>query len=332
MDDYDHPNHPAPKTSVFSIRDALGALIGAIITSCLVAAAWYILDLRQNYGSTYGTGIFLVSPTLCGFIAGAIGSWKGARPTLTVWLSSLLQFVLVWYALLLFGIEGNVCIVMATPLIYPMFAAGTYLGHVVKKFEKGNHRLFVSALPVIVGVGVGANAMDPYAATKTESTTYIVNATPDKIWPLLFELHDLPEPDQWIFRTGIAFTKGTHASGQVVGASRQCILTTGTMNETITALEVNRYMRFDVHNTPPSIKESNPFHDIHPRHETGSFKVHWGEFKLEPLPGGRTKFTGTSTYSYNIFPAWYWGLITDTVAEQIHVRMMGEIKRRVESK
>ena len=59
--------------------------------------------------------------------------------------------------------------------------------------------------------------------------------------------------------------------------------------------------------------------------------VHWGEFKLEPLPGGRTKFTGTSCYSYSIYPAWYWGLYTDTVAEQIHMRMMEEIKRRVES-
>jgi hypothetical protein len=332
MDDYDHPNHPQTKDSIYSSRDFAGSIIGAVITGGLILLVWYYLGKQKDFTGTYGTGIFLVSPMLCGFIAGAISNWNKARPTATTWLSSLVQFLVSCFALLVFGIEGVVCIVMASPLIYPMFALGTFLGQIAMNLKRGSRRLFVSALPVIVGMGVAANAMDPYAATKTESTTYIVNATPDKIWPLLFDLHDLPEPDQWIFRTGIAFTIGTHASGQVVGASRECILSTGTMNETITALDVNRYMRFDVHNTPPSIKESNPFHDIHPRHETGSFKVHWGEFKLEPLPGGRTKFTGTSTYSYNIFPAWYWGLITDTVAEQIHVRMMGEIKRRVEPK
>ncbi len=332
MDDYDHPNHPEPKASTYNSKDFIGSIAGTVITGVLITAAWYFQGMKKDFAGTYGTGIFLVSPILCGFIAGAISNWNESRPTSTIWLSSLVQFFLTCTSLLIFAIEGVVCIVMASPLIYPMFALGTWLGQSAMNFKRGSRKLFVTALPVIVGVGVGANAMDPLAATKTESTTYIVNAAPDKIWPLLFELQNLPEPDQWIFRTGIAFTKGTHASGQVVGASRQCILTTGTMNETITALEVNHYMRFDVHNTPPSIKESNPFYDIHPRHETGSFKVHWGEFRLEPLPGGRTKFTGTSTYSYNIFPAWYWGLITDTVAEQIHVRMMGEVKRRVESK
>ena len=293
-------------------------------------SGWKILTIQHATTGFYGTGLFIFAPVFAGFIAGSISNWNEVRPRATLWLSALLQCVFITIALMAFAIEGMVCVVMALPLIYPILAAGFTLGKVAMNSWRGNRRIFVSALPVIVGMGVASNALDPNMVTKLESTTFIINAPPEKIWPYLFELKGLPEPDQLIFKTGIAYTYGTRAGGQTVGSSRQCLLTTGVMNETISAVTKDRYLRFNVLNTPPSIKEHNPFYDIHPRHESGCFRVHWGEFRLEPLPGGRTRFTGTSSYSYNIYPAWYWGLLTDTVAEQIHVRMMGEIKRRVE--
>ena len=103
------------------------------------------------------------------------------------------------------------------------------------------------------------------------------------------------------------------------------------MEERISRLEQHKLLRFDVISTPPPIKETNPFGEVHAPHDQDYYQVNWGEFKLESLPGGRTLVTGTSSYQYNLYPAWYWQLITNTVVEQIHVRMMGEIKRRVES-
>jgi hypothetical protein len=331
MDDFDHPSPPDPKNTIFDAQDLVGSIAGVVVSGILILIFWKIVGTKQMGAGYYGTGVFMVVPILSGFIAGSVSNWSEKRPTATIWLSSLLQLFFAGAGLLSFGIEGGVCILMASPLLYPMFAVGCFLGQIAMNLRRGDKGLMVSVVPVLVVMGLSANSLDPIFATKTESTTVIVNAPPEKIWPFLFHLQDLPKPDQLIFKTGIAYTIGTHAEGQSVGSSRLCQLTTGTMKETISAMETNRYMRFKVLNTPASIKESNPFYDVHPRHETDSFRVNWGEFKLEPLSGGRTRFTGTSNYSYNIFPAWYWGLYTDTVAEQIHVRMMGEIKRRAES-
>lgn len=311
-------------------RDLVGSLVGAGIGGLVVIGVWKLFEKNGNWDGFYNYGLFLFVPFLMGFTSGTISCWKESRPRATIWVSAVLQCILASIALLVFGIEGMVCIVMAMPLVYPFVALGGFIARSMMDSYRTNPRILVTTAPVIVALGVGSNAYNPGFVTKTESTTIIVDAPPEKIWPYLFELSDLPEPEQWIFKTGIAYTKGTRSGGRNVGDARKCLLTTGVMNETITELVPNRYMRFDVHNTPPSIKEQNPFYDIHPRHETGCFKVHWGEFKLEPISGGRTRFTGTSTYSYNIFPAEYWGLWTDTVAEQIHVRMMGEIKQRVE--
>lgn len=326
------PGEQPQKPSVFTLRDLIACWVGTIVPGVIVYLTWHFYDSRGQRDNFYGYGIFLFIPFLAGAIAGAISNWKVATPRATSWLSGLLINCLCFVGLLAFGIEGVVCIAMAFPLTYPIITGGAFVSRAFLAFCRSKPRILVSSVPVLVAIGAGTALANPGFMTRTESTTMIIDAPPEKIWPYLFELGVLPAPDHWMFKTGIAYTNGTHAGGQSVGAWRQCLLTTGVMNETISAVEPNRYLRFKVLNTPPSMKESNPFYDIHPRHESGCFKVDWGEFRLEPLPGGRTRFTGTSSYAYNIFPGWYWGLYTDTVAEQIHVRMMGEIKRRVEKR
>ena len=324
------PGEQLEKPKVFTIRDLVACFVGTIIPGLIVYLVWRYYNSSGRQDNFYGYGIFGFIPFLAGAIAGTISNWKVATPRATSWLSGLLINFLCCLGLLAFGIEGVVCIAMAFPLTYPLISLGAFVARAVIGFCRSKPRILVTSVPVMVAIGAGTVLVNPGFMTRTESTTVIINAPPEKIWPYLFKLSDLPDPDQWIFKTGIAYTKGTKSGGQFVGASRQCLLTTGVMNETISALVPNRYMRFQVLNTPPSMKELNPFYEIHPRHESGCFKVDWGEFRLEPLSGGRTWFTGTSTYSYNIYPGWYWSLYTDTVAEQIHVRMMGEIKRRVE--
>ena len=317
-------------TEGFDVIDFIACLVGTFVAGLFVLGLWKMSEHGGPNQTFYSTNLFIFAPGLGGFVAGVISNWNVTKSIAASWISATIVGLLSCGALLGFGFEGVICIAMALPLIVPMIALGVFIGRFAMTGFNNGRRILMTAAPLVVYVGATTAYDQPGFETKTESTTMIVNAPPEKIWPKLFHLDNLPEPDQWIFKTGIAYTKGTNASGRNVGDSRQCLLTTGTMNETIAEVQENRYLRFEVLNTPPAMKEMNPFYDIHPRHENGSFKVHWGEFRLEPLPGGRTRFTGTSRYSYNIYPAAYWGLWTDTVAEQIHVRMMGEIKRRLE--
>ncbi len=321
-----------PALRSFDKIDALACLVGSLVGGLVLGLLCY-REAQPHTGMTnlYGYGVFLFVPLLTGIITGAISNWRQPSTIGAIWISAFVVNVLCAIGLLVTGLEGAVCVGMSIPVTLPVMGLGIVLARAVLHYGRAKRKILFSAVPAIVAVGGASILYSPGFVNQVESTTIIINGPPEKIWPYLFELDGLPEPDQWIFRTGIAYTKGTRSGGRNVGDWRQCMLTTGNMNETIAAVEPNRYLRFNVLNTPPSMRESNPFYDIHPRHETGTFVVHWGEFRLEALPGGRTRLTGTSSYSYNIYPAWYWGLYTDTVAEQIHMRMMNEIKRRVEA-
>lgn len=232
-------------------------------------------------------------------------------------------------ALLLIAAEGVICLVLAAPLVIPLHAFGYYLGSEIMAAKRTY--TMVTIIPLLL-VGMVVNARQtPSAEVRTETTTIDIDASPEKIWPLLFDLPSIAPPAHILFRAGVAHPTATHSAGRFVGAARECVLTTGTMNERIVALEPGKRLKFEVLNTPPPMKELNPFGEVDAPHLHGCYIVHSGEFQLIPLANGRTRLLGTSVYSFKIYPAPYWALWTDTVVEQIHLRVMSEIKARAEA-
>ena len=56
-----------------------------------------------------------------------------------------------------------------------------------------------------------------------------------------------------------------------------------------------------------------------------------GGFKLETLPGGRTRLTGESRYLLNIAPAAYWNLWTKEIVHSVQRRVLEHVKNQAES-
>jgi len=56
-----------------------------------------------------------------------------------------------------------------------------------------------------------------------------------------------------------------------------------------------------------------------------------GQFRLMPLPGGRTRLEGTTWYHHNLYPAFYWRLWSDAIIHQIHTRVLKHIRSEAES-
>lgn len=111
---------------------------------------------------------------------------------------------------------------------------------------------------------------------------------------------------------------------------RLCRLSTGDMPEVIEEVRANRYLRFRVLKTPASMRELNPFGEVNSPHLHGYYTSKKGEFRLTPLPGGRTLLEGSSRYECRIYPAIYWNLWTDTIVDRVHLSVMQEIRRRAE--
>ena len=48
---------------------------------------------------------------------------------------------------------------------------------------------------------------------------------------------------------------------------------------------------------------------------------------LEPLPGGRTRLTGTTWYTFDMAPTWYWTLWSDAILHAVHRRVLEHVGR-----
>lgn len=229
-----------------------------------------------------------------------------------------------------FRIEGVICEIMATPVMFPFMFGGAWLGKSIAN-RTGSGRIGLAiALPAVF-VSHELDAIIPMETTREMRTTVIVDAPPAKVWPFLHHL-DVSTSDDWLFKAGVAHPVRIRTEAVRVGAFRTCILSTGDMPETITAVEPNERLAFHVLATPDSMKELNPFGEVKAAHLKGYFESLDGSFTLEPLSDGRTKLTGWSRYRHRYRPAIYWSVWTDAIVKKVHVRVLDEIKRRAESR
>jgi uncharacterized protein YndB with AHSA1/START domain len=272
----------------------------------------------------YGWSLFILLPLIQGALAAMIVGWKKQRPARDGFSSAAYGLSIGLLILFLLAREGAICILLASPLIVGLTMLGSALGNALVglrwtwKYRQG---LFVSLLMIGPGLMFADRANPGEPGTRVVSSAVVVDATPDKVWPLLFNIDRLPQPDYWLFRLGVAHPVGTRTEG----GTRYCRLTTADMPEEITAAEPGRLLAYRVLWTPPSMKETNPFGSVHAAHLSGHFEVEHGEFRLYQLPGGRTRIVGTSWYHHRFAPSWYWSLWTDDVVRHVQMRMLRAI-------
>ena len=78
------------------------------------------------------------------------------------------------------------------------------------------------------------------------------------------------------------------------------------------------------------MRELSPYPNLHPRHLDGYFRSRRGEFRLIPLPNGRTRLEGSTWYELELYPLAYWRPLTDAVVHAIHDRVLEHIKMLAE--
>jgi len=71
----------------------------------------------------------------------------------------------------------------------------------------------------------------------------------------------------------------------------------------------------------------SPYGVIDAPHLDGHFRATHGEFRLEELPGRRTRLVGTTRYTVDMFPQAYLRWFADRIVEAIHQRVLGHVRR-----
>jgi hypothetical protein len=303
----------------------LGAALTASVAVALLGFGFVLLSTRVL--ADYGWGVFVAMP----FVQGMLAVWlTGARaeraPSFAASIAVGALSVAVTGALLLaFLVEGVVCLAMAFPLALVLGVLGAAIGRAVLTLPVRRAACLVAAAGALPFALLGALPSPRDDAPRYAVVSrVVVDAPPERVWPHVVAFPPLAEPQDPLFRSGIAYPRRARIVGRGPGAIRYCEFSTGTFVEPIRVWDAPHRLAFGVAHNPPPMREAS-WAPIATRHLTGFLIADAGEFRLEPLPGGRTELIGTTWYRHNLYPAAYWRIWSDAIIHRIHVRVLEHV-------
>ena len=313
-------------------RDLRRILLSVSMTSFSGAGVVW-LSTRQL--QTYGEALFIGLPIYCGVLPVIIYSWRQARTHAEALGITCLTLLVLGVCILLFALDGLICILMAAPLAFVFTGTAAFITNSIMRNRHFSGRskyiapmvALCASLPFLVGF---ESRLDLSPPASTVVTFIDIAATPEQIWkyiPVIPRIRDAPE---LIFRGGIAYPIGSEMRGGGIGAQRLCILSTGPMTETVTQWEPGRLLKFNVTSCPPAMRELSIYPDLHTVHLNNFMVSEWGQFKLIPIDAGHTRVEGTSRYHNRMWPSSYWMPISDWIVHRIHLRVLHFIKSEAE--
>lgn len=320
------------------------AVPAAICWLCVAAFSWGTAWLVSEYnrhrpdgGSVAGYLIFsavILTPLATGFVAGFISRRAGRSSGHSVG-AAICTLAAVMTMLGFAAMEGVACMLMAALPALILGALGAIVGHLVAgRTSLSEGRMQSAAWLVLLAMAGGERLAPPSPLEDEVSSVVTIDATPAEVWAQLKDIRGLPEPKETLFVLGVAHPLETYVEGEGgVGARRVCRLSTGDMPELITVWKPGEELRFKVLETPAPMKEAALLgREIDAPHLHGSYASLEGGFRLEALPDGRTRLTGTSRYLLNLAPATYWNLWTREIVAQVQLRVMNHVKARAEAR
>jgi hypothetical protein len=297
-------------------RQFVGPLLGVI----LAAGGFAVI-----HTGVYGLTVFVVLPMLLGGLA----SWTFRPPT--GWQAAgcgALAVLVALFAFLSVGAEGMICIAMAMPLALPLGAFGGWLAYRAEfsSLAKPGVAMLLLSPPASVTWDVKAAPLVFEVRSAIE-----IAAPPERVWKHVVTFSELPEPQEWFFRAGLAYPMRARIDGSGPGAVRYCEFSTGPFVEPIEVWNEPRLLRFRVTENPAPMHEWSPYAQVLPKHLHGYLVSKHGQFQLTRLPDNRTLLEGATWYQHGLWPAEYWRWWSDAIIHRIHMRVLTHIRTLTES-
>jgi hypothetical protein len=279
----------------------------------------------------YGMALFILTPLFIGMCPVIIYGRKRQVTPKQARNIAFLTLGLFTIGLVVFAIEGLICIAMAAPIGLLFTWGGSLIGHsiVVKSPNSGLTTTIILILTIPTTAFVEKSDKEELDLIQV-TTSIEVDAKTEDVWKNVIEFPTLKEPTDFIFKAGIAYPINAEIKGQGIGAIRHCNFSTGSFVEPITIWDEPKLLRFDVVENPATMKELS-FYDINAPHLHDYFVSKQGQFKLTKLENGKTLLEGTTWYYHDIRPAFYWRMWSEYIIHKIHLRVLTHIKATTES-
>ena len=170
----------------------------------------------------------------------------------------------------------------------------------------------------------------PQAAVFEVRSAVEIAASPERVWKHVVSFSDLPEPEEWYFRAGVAYPRRARIVGSGAGAVRYCEFSTGPFVEPIQVWDEPRLLQFNVTANPEPMHEWSPYAKVLPKHLHGYLISKRGQFRLTALANGHTLLEGTTWYQHGLWPATYWRWWSEAIIHRIHLRVLNHIRTLAE--
>jgi uncharacterized membrane protein YhaH (DUF805 family) len=301
-------------------------LLPSALLSMAVGAALGLgmLLFSVRYLDRYGLALFMGTPFVVGAVTAFLLCQRYPASRKEVFEVVAMTSLLIAGAAFALGTEGVICLVMLAPMGVVVALMGGVVGAWIADHQPGSvggAGLALIFLPVVSAL----EEAPPVESVREVVTAIEIDAPPETVWTNVVAFTPLDEPDELLFRLGVAYPTHAEIRGEGVGAVRYCVFSTGAFVEPITAWEPGRRLAFDVVESPAPLRELTPY-EIAPPHLEGYLAPRRGEFRLVPLPGGRTRLEGTTWYEQRLEPEGYWALYSDRIIRKIHLRVLEHIE------
>jgi hypothetical protein len=316
---------PVPHDKQSETRSAFIGMAAGL----LIALGGIVISV---YGiGTYGAAVFLGVPVLAASVTAFLYNKPARRTQRATDGVVMYTLILIGGTMLLFAMEGVVCLVMAIPIAVILALLGSRVGRMIALASPSSPA--AAAMILFLPAGLLADRVTSAHGSPTIEvvTTVDVAAPPLAVWKNVVEFHEIPAPSEWYFRAGLAYPVRATISGTGVGATRRCVFSTGAFIEPITIWEPGRILAFGVTAQPQPLEEWSPYRRVYAPHLNGFFVSERGEFRLIPLANGGTRLEGHTWYHNNMYPQSYWRLFSDPILHRIHARVLDEVKRDAEA-
>ena len=311
----------------FIPQSEFGSAVFGIVLTALLAVVETVFS-TTGLGN-YGWGLFVGIPFFLGLNSTMIYAFHQPRTLGRCLVVSMFSVGLVGLALVVFAIEGIICLAMALPLAVPIALFGGLIGYVLQRrpsFAPNTLRVASAVcllLPGLILIEYGMGETPPLYEVKS---SVVIKSDVQTVWTHVVKFSQLPPPTEAMFKTGIAYPIRAEMHGHGVGAERHCVFSTGAFVEPITVWDEPRLLAFGVSGQPPAMEELSIYRNLHPPHLDNYFIAKRGQFELKALPDGTTLLEGTTWYENRFWPAPYWHLWSNYIIHQIHTRVLLHIK------
>lgn len=312
----------AEASRIKSFQVVLGTLSGVLII--LLAVVVSALIFR-----TYGWGLFVLTPFVVGFTTGFIVNRQELQSMKTTNGLVLLSATLGCFGLILFALEGLVCLIMAAPLAAIAAIAGGAIGRAAARAGKDpmGPVYCVALLPAMFAV----DALYPPAITMMTDESIVIEASATQVWRAVTSDEPIRESATLVGRMGLAYPERSHFTGKGVGAIRTGYFSTGEAQEKVTDWEEGKRLGFTVLSQPPAMEEMSPYRYVHAPHVAGYFETGETQFEIQDLGEGKARLTIRAAHRLRIDPVVYWEPIARWAASSNTRRVLRDMKVKAES-